>query len=356
MESSDSAHPYAGAKASKFRHKPESNRRAKRHRAEESKDDLEPHRSKKRPSSDEHDEKDRKRSKDDRPKRKHRYRSTGRTIHDHTFSRNGEYDNPDHRQRESLYDDVDEAWYAAEADDPNANEAFRESLFDAMADDEGAVYWESVYGQPIHLYPKTKTGPDGRLEQMSDEEYAQYVRGKMWEKSHQHIMEERDAYEKERKRDKERKKAQKEQRAGFDAEEQEREEIRRRVRDTLKKGEQRKKAAEIANAWDHYIKKWEALQNHFASAKEAKPNVRQLIPWPVASGEWKDVSKEEVDHFFENSIAQKDSPSTLLKVERVRWHPDKMQQRFGQHIDAETIKSVTAVFQVVDDLWSKYRN
>ena len=30
--------------------------------------------------------------------------------------------------------------------------AFRESLFDALADDEGAAFWEGVYGQPIHSY------------------------------------------------------------------------------------------------------------------------------------------------------------------------------------------------------------
>src|SRR5436853_946524 len=45
--------------------------------------------------------------------------------------------------------------------------AFRESLFDAMADDEGAMFWESVYGQPIHNYPKTYVNQrTGKLEQM----------------------------------------------------------------------------------------------------------------------------------------------------------------------------------------------
>ena len=39
-----------------------------------------------------------------------------------------------------------------QAKDPEA--AFRESLFDAMADDEGAAFWEGVYGQPIHVYER----------------------------------------------------------------------------------------------------------------------------------------------------------------------------------------------------------
>ncbi|KAI2835100.1 hypothetical protein CBS11350_10290 [Aspergillus niger] len=52
--------------------------------------------------------------------------------------------------------------------------AFRESLFDALGDDEGAAYWESVYGQPIHTYsvPEVPKGPNGELEMMDEEEYA----------------------------------------------------------------------------------------------------------------------------------------------------------------------------------------
>ncbi|KAJ8120335.1 hypothetical protein ONZ43_g2935 [Nemania bipapillata] len=75
--------------------------------------------------------------------------------------------------------------------DPDA--AFRESLFDAMADDEGAAYWEGVYGQPIHTYSREerRVGPEGELERMDDDEYAAFVRQKMWEKTHQGLLEER---------------------------------------------------------------------------------------------------------------------------------------------------------------------
>ena len=37
-----------------------------------------------------------------------------------------------------------------------------------------------------------------------------------------------------------------------------------------------------------------------------------------------------------------------LKAERVRWHPDKVQQRFGGGVDEGTMRVVTGVFQVVD--------
>jgi hypothetical protein len=57
------------------------------------------------------------------------------------------------------------------------------------------------------------------------------------------------------------------------------------------------------------------------------------------------------------SDGDKSSSSQLqaLKVERVRWHPDKVQQRFGGAVDEGTMKVVTGVFQVVDDLVEEER-
>lgn len=46
----------------------------------------------------------------------------------------------------------------------------------------------------------------------------------------------------------------------------------------------------------------------------------------------------------------------LLKTERVRWHPDKIQHRYGKlGIDERVLKSVTEVFQIVDQMWSEER-
>ena len=45
----------------------------------------------------------------------------------------------------------------------------------------------------------------------------------------------------------------------------------------------------------------------------------------------------------------------LLKAERVRWHPDKVQQRFGGAVDEGTMTVVTGVFQVVDALVEQER-
>jgi hypothetical protein len=322
---------YRKAKASKFSFKSKSSRRPKQTRREDEDD-----RSPKRCHTDEDGEASR-----------HRHRSSREDTYP-TSTRDGEYYDPDHRYRESLFDGVDES--NATSPQLGADDAFRESLFDALADDEGAAYWEGVYGQPLHIYPDTRPGPDGKLERMTEDEYAEYVRGKMWEKSHQHLMEEREAKERVRKR-------RKEQRAHLSEnmahEEQEREQMRRQMAESLKRGAERKKAKEAEAAWSSYMKKWEELKSAQSIAWESDVQARDWIPWPVGSGKMKHVSKEEIEHFLRASNSWKADPAALLKVERVRWHPDKMQQRFGQHIDVDTMSSVTAVFQIIDRLWNE---
>ncbi|RAL60596.1 hypothetical protein DID88_009791 [Monilinia fructigena] len=230
--------------------------------------------------------------------------------------------------------------------DPDA--AFRESLFDAMADDEAAQYWEGVYGQPIHTYPDVKQGPTGELEQMTDEEYTAYVRGKMYEKTHQHLIEEkarREAAKKERER-----LAQEGRK-----EEREAERFRRQVEESLKRGQERRSRKVWATKWNNYIKGWEDV-----AKKSSKVSVAS-IPWPVESGSRKDIKPEEIRRFFlyapSSGQPTESQLTATLKVERVRWHPDKIQQKMGgQDIDEGIMQAVTAVFQMVDRMWSESRN
>ncbi|KAJ4363378.1 hypothetical protein N0V83_009671 [Neocucurbitaria cava] len=332
---------YTKAKASRFHFKSGSKRRSKRHDNDDG-DEDEAKRSSKRHRS---DDDARRSSRDSRRRRKHRHRSSHDERHT-TSTRDGTYYDPDHRHRESLYDNLDEEGATSPGLAPD--EAFRESLFDALADDEGAEYWEGVYGQPVHVYPDTKPGTDGKLERMTEEEYAEY----MWEKSHQHIVEEREARERARQ-----KRKQEKERVDEDVarEETERETIRQRMEESLRRGEERKRAKEAEAAWEKYVKRWNDLKHAKHIAQEADPKVLELIPWPVVSGKAKHVSKEEIERFLRGSSAWREDRTAMLKIERVRWHPDKMQQRFGQHIDADTMKLVTATFQVVDRLWNERR-
>ena len=164
---------------------------------------------------------------------------------------------------------------------------------------------------------------------MDDEEYTAYVRGKMWEKSHGYILEERRRREEERKRKKAKDEAGREWQAG--------------VEEALRRGEERRKMNRWKGGWERYLAGW--------GERKGK------ISWPVESGDMEDVRSGEVERFFEGvgGIAGVDL-GDVLKKERVRWHPDKMQQRAGGvGIDAGTMKVITAVFQVVDRLWSGMR-
>jgi hypothetical protein len=329
---------YSKAKASKFSFKSKSESHSKRNKRD---NDSEEHRAR---SSKRHHS-----GEDTRRNRKHKRRRSRDDIHP-TSTRDGEYYDPDHRHRESLFDGLDDSNINQPSMAPD--DAFRESLFDALADDEGAAYWEGVYGQPVHVYPDTKPGPDGKLERMTEEEYAEYVRRKMWEKSHEHILQEREAKENARR---ERKKQRSHLDEDVEREEKEREHIRTQMEESLKRGAERKKAKEAAAAWESYTTRWEDLKSAQIIAEEDTTRVRDLIPWPVVSGKAKHVSREEIERFLRSSSAWKDDAAALLKVQRVRWHPDKMQQRFGQRIDSDAMKLVTAIFQIIDRLWSERR-
>lgn len=329
---------YNTAKPSRFHFKSKSRRSTKRRHKENSED------ADAKSSS--------KRHRPERREESSRYRASRRkrkplaSEYDRNFSRTGDYADPDHRHRESLYDGLDSESAGPPTVDPDA--AFRESLFDAMADDEGADYWEGVYGQPVHIYPNTKPGPDGKLKRMTDDEYADFVRTKMWERSHQHILEERAARERARQQ---RKKDEHHVEEETLREEAERERVMRRMEESLRRGEERKRAKEAEACWSRYLSKWGQLKaNSQALGPDQDP--RSLIPWPVVSNSASHVNKDEIERFFEASPAWREDAAAMLKVERVRWHPDKMQQRFGQHIDSDTMKLVTAVFQVVDRLWT----
>ncbi|CAN9119288.1 unnamed protein product [Alternaria alternata] len=340
---------YTKAKASRFHFKSGSKRRSKRH-VREGKDESTDDHTSRRHRSDRNSQ-ERRSHRDSRRKHKHKHRTSHEDRHP-TSTRDGAYYDPDYRHRESLFDNLDESGACSPGPGPAPDEAFRESLFDALADDEGAAYWEGVYGQPVHIYPDTKPGPDGKLERMTEEEYADYVRTKMWEKSHQHIVEEREAKERARQQ-------RKAQRCQLDneveQEEAERDSIRRRMEESLRRGEERKKAKEAEAAWENYTTKWGGLKNVQRLDGETDTKVRELMPWPVISGKAKHVSKEEIERFLRSAKTWKEDSVALLKAERVRWHPDKMQQRFGQHIDGDTMRQVTAVFQVIDRLWNERR-
>jgi len=251
------------------------------------------------------------------------------------------------------------------------DQAFRESLFDALGDDEGAAFWEGVYGQPIHNYPRQyEDAETGKLESMDDNEYAQYVRRKMWEKSWEGIEAAKEEKRKEREQEKRRireeenrhssKPASAPQDSGFvfDIE----------FEASLKRGQQRKERKKWKSLWEDYLHRWIDLQSLATNRKQEEPNAEQVflrnqIAWPVESGKRKDVNPAEIERFIRHGTSNADTSKSneelllaALKLERIRWHPDKIQHRYGfMHIDEGTMQTVTAVFQVFDRMWTELR-
>ena len=270
-------------------------------------------------------------------------------------------------------------------DDPSAytddhglppDAAFRESLFDALGDDEGAQYWEGVYGQPMHVYSDVKSMDEaGVLERMNDEEYVAFVRKKMWEKSAEGREAEREEQrrrkreeeeERERDRDRERQRHKEDKPKtpplgprdwAFDLD----------VDTALKKGKARAEKKRWTMLWKEYLAAWQELNRLAADGGPERENIhlRNLLPWPVESGNRRGVNVEAVRAFFttaasvvveenESSVDVNRTLATILRNERVRWHPDKVQQKFGSFgIEESTLRGVTAVFQVIEDMWKE---
>ncbi|KAL2018799.1 hypothetical protein VTK56DRAFT_357 [Thermocarpiscus australiensis] len=345
-DSAPQGHETTTPRPTKFRFKFKSSRSRSRHDPDD--DDAHRHRRhhRHRDRSREGDRKrDRSVEREDGPssrrrsKRKHRDGTDREPSHRHHHRRRHRHDHHHHHRSPSPLPSPFQ-------DPPLSPEtAFRESLFDALADDEGAAYWQAVYGQPIHIYSPTKPttggsgGGGGELERMTDEEYAAYVRQKMWERTHAGLLEARARRERER--------------AAAERRREEERRIAREMEGALRRGEERRRKRVWRERWGEYVAKW--------GEWEKKGGGVEGIPWPVGteSGERGEIQAEAVRAFFVNGLGLEELGekefAARLKEERVRWHPDKVQQRLGGQVDEKVMRDVTAIFQVVDALWNDTR-
>lgn len=257
------------------------------------------------------------------------------------------------------------------ADLPSNTAAFQTSLFDALADDEAAAYWESVYSQPIHVYarPAEQTASGG-LQNMDDETYAAYVQRKMWEKQNPEIVLEQERMEKKRQEEAEAKDKRKEEfvrarqkeawdragRAKGTRDEDADSEYLFDFEDSRQTPQSDKEA--YTKAWTAYLSAWDVLKAALAnppspdSSHPLKPPSKR-IPWPTVQN--RPATRPNIEAFMRHIPHGTAGRLSALKAERVRWHPDKVQQRFGGTVDEGTMKVVTGVFQIVDGMVEEER-
>ncbi|KXJ97590.1 hypothetical protein Micbo1qcDRAFT_156517, partial [Microdochium bolleyi] len=182
---------------------------------------------------------------------------------------------------------------------------------------------------------------------MDEEEYAAHVRQRMWEKTHEGLLEERARREElRRQKDKERGEAAR---------------LTREMERSLRRGEERRRKRVWQDKWERYIEGWEKWSssnnnNHNTSHENEEGGGSgsgggggsadvDSIPWPVESGRQADIEASAVREFFVTAIDPTDVGEAeylaRLKNERVRWHPDKIQQRLGGKVDETVMRNVT---------------
>ncbi|CAC9885709.1 unnamed protein product [Aureobasidium pullulans] len=277
--------------------------------------------------------------------RPHRHRHRSRHTDEDEPSIKQYTAHPSSRPREATF--LDPSLSASPQPEPNTahdhvdpDSAFRESLFDAMADDEGAAYWEGVYGDSIHSYPRPSVEDDqGHLEKMTDDQYVEYVKAKMWEKKNPELLRERQAREE---REQEAQDGRSRKRRHDSEDEYEEDFEWSDVDAALARGAKRKEAKKWQQAWSSYQQRWQHLKANTAQLEGE--DLLKAIPWPVQSLSSQDVSKQNVEDFFSNAPLDSEEIRTkTLKDESVNWHPDRFQRRFGgSNVDEETLKLATS--------------
>lgn len=248
--------------------------------------------------------------------------------------------------------------------DPDA--FFREALFSSITDPAAAKHWEEVYGQPLHIYSRTQVSQAGKTIVLDDDAFIEFVKEEMWKNTSENLERQRSKANQERAWRNERHKLQEKLREYRKAklrkqgmlDEDQTMVVEEEQTDEVDQPEVN--AWELA--WDRYDKSWTALLANAETVRDSREDrdpvehARALIPWPVLSGQFDDVSKESVEEFYQKAPPTNVKTLPLLKTDRVRWHPDKMQQQFGaQKLDGETLRHVTAVFQIIDRMYSDYR-
>ncbi|KAJ4422423.1 hypothetical protein N0V82_002871 [Gnomoniopsis sp. IMI 355080] len=255
------------------------------------------------------------------------------------------HQNPSSTSNSSHYQDLD------------PDTAFQESVLDALSDADGAAYWQRVYGVDLSNIPRTKTDRiTGATERTTDDERIAYARRMIFESqkgphvkdqerrrrrveaTRRHAEEGRGA-EKIRREHKERMRA-------AEAHRRMQEEIER----SLRRGEERRKRTEMKTKFDEYSKRWTKWDGE-----------QTTIPWPTLTSGRKGITEREIRSFLVRGLELKTVGAkeflARLKEQRVRWHPDKMQQKMGgkDNVDKAVMADITMIFQVIDTLYDDIR-
>ncbi|KAG9243820.1 hypothetical protein BJ878DRAFT_422755 [Calycina marina] len=249
---------------------------------------------------------------------------------------------------------------------------FHEDLRYALNDPDGALEWEAKYGVPFHKVHQTKQAANGMVN-LSYDELVRGAKALIWAHTPEALAAERTRRDECKKMEKQKrqeaiaeKMRSKEVQKKREMERKKQEELDARIEESLRRGGERRAARtwqgrwrlarSSAEKWDIYIAAWNA--NTSGKAQLGMDD----IPWPVSSGRFEDLNKESVKGFLSRAPRDKmwggERPLlkeiiSLVKAERIRWHPDTVQRHFGgQGVDIEVLKAVNEVSSLINEVWS----
>lgn len=221
----------------------------------------------------------------------------------------------------------------------NDDDAFQQRMFDEMAADEGGDYWDNVYSVPRRWQSKS------HLDDMSEHEYAKYMRRGMWEKQHEEDIRAYKELEDRRR---------KEQREKDRLKEEIRREEARRERDRLNVRKQRNNAKVVLSR-NEYTDNWEQL---IASSASSIPLLYGDFIWPTVARDGS-FYPDDVHTFLTVGIDTTADKLAMLREARFRFHPDKFRQRFGKRISGSAdekriLAAVVSLSQVINQIIDTY--
>ncbi|OTA95821.1 hypothetical protein M434DRAFT_393464 [Hypoxylon sp. CO27-5] len=190
-----------------------------------------------------------------------------------------------------------------------------------------------------------KATPQRDSKQQEEEQQAREEERRRREKEQKRRQEEEDRRKEEERRREEEKKREEEAREKARREREFRERVRlakeEREREARRKLE--KEAAEWHAAWTRYSRGWDKLKNVSVAN----------MPWPVKSGLQSDVNEANVRLFFakappEELVKLGDKRWKFINAENLRWHTDKVMQRFGPDaVDGDAKNALSIIAKVM---------
>jgi hypothetical protein len=228
---------------------------------------------------------------------------------------------------------------------------FKDALISARADPDEAKHWKEVFGTDIHVFPKPSLA-------MSDDEYAAWVRERVYERV---LLDSRARKRAAEEAEREQRRYRAQQEAFRQAREQEQERIRNYMRSGMgtRTGEWNLRSKAPKEKWLEYIA---ALQPPPSDADLLLLWQKSDVPWPTPSGQEDDISEENIRRFIRTCTMQyaEDANGDWKKAVRINqyyWHPDKFRQIQAQKLEKlsdtkkeEVLRRVTDVSQILNKL------